>query len=163
MEIELLEAEFDKKEVLRNLWEKSRYEFSQYGGPDLNDLGLFGFKWLDLFWLENNWNAYFIKVDGKLAGHVLLTDVCDKTFNNKYQIWDIFVVYKHRRKGVGAYVMGKIFEKHKGKYLITRLIKNTGAVKFWNKIIGQHTNENYQVIKSPCDENSECVIFDIDN
>ena len=161
MDINLIEVEYDKKEVLRNLLEKGYYEFSQYSGSELNDLGLIGFKWLDLFWLENGWHAYFIKVNNKLAGHVLLTDVCDRTYNNKYQIWDLFIVYKYRRFGVGTNVMNKIFEKHKGKYLLCRHIKNTGAVKFWNKIIGDITKENYEVINSPIQEDSECVIFDI--
>jgi len=161
MEISLVEVKYDEKEILRNLLEKSYYEFSQYSGEELNDIGLIGFKWLDLFWIEENWHAYFIKIDNKLAGHILITDVCDRVFNNKYQIWDLYIVYLYRRKGIGKFVIKKIFEKYKGKYLITRHKNNHNAILFWNKIINDYTNDKYEIVNSQIQEDTECMIFEI--
>ena len=47
MKIEIIAVQRDEKEILRNLMEKYDYELSQYGGDDVNKLGLYGFDYLD--------------------------------------------------------------------------------------------------------------------
>ena len=172
MKIDLIEIPFEQKEILRNLLEKSGYEFSQYNDGDLNDLGLIGHKWLDVFWLENGWHAYFIKVENKLAGYVLMTDVVDKLFNNNYQIWDLFIIYKYRRQGVGTYVMNEIFKKFKGRWQITRHKKNIAAKYFWDMMINKsakeykiYQNDEIKAMLPDIDLSKnvdlECIVFDV--
>lgn len=52
MNIELVAIDVNEKEILRNLLEKYDYEFSQYDQRDVNDLGLYGYDYLDNYWTE---------------------------------------------------------------------------------------------------------------
>ena len=70
--IELVKKE--EKEILRNLMEKYRYEFSQYDDLDTNNLGLYGYDYFDNYWTENNRFPFFIKVNNKLAGFIMIND-----------------------------------------------------------------------------------------
>jgi len=54
MNIEIIPVEKDQKEILRNLLEKYEYDFSQYNQRDVNNLGLFGYDYLDNYWTEEN-------------------------------------------------------------------------------------------------------------
>lgn len=65
MDVALREVPLEEREILANLLEKYLYEFSQYDGCDINKLGLYGYKYLDCYWLEDKRWAYFIEVDGK--------------------------------------------------------------------------------------------------
>ncbi len=66
MEVEIKEVSIDEKEILRNLQEKYDYEFSQWNKKDVNKLGLYGYDYLDYYWVEDKRHAFFIMVDGKL-------------------------------------------------------------------------------------------------
>jgi len=113
MIIEVTAVQRDEKEILRNLMEKYDYELSQYGGDDVNKLGLYGFDYLDNYWQEGakRW-AYFIKVDGKLAGFALILSdyfyLDDR--ESDYVMSDFFVMYKYRKAGVGKFVANKLFD-----------------------------------------------------
>ena len=73
--VELKQVTADEKEILRNLLEKYSYEFSQWDKRDVNQLGLFGYPYLDYYWIEDKRRAYFIMADGKLAGFVMVVDM----------------------------------------------------------------------------------------
>ena len=68
----------EEKEILRNLLEKYQYEFSQYDNNDVNNIGLFGYNYLDYYWTEKNRFLFFIKVDEKLAGFILITHLTQR-------------------------------------------------------------------------------------
>jgi len=74
MVVELKQVTVDEKEILRNLLEKYSYEFSQWDKRDVNKLGLYGYLYLDNYWTEDKRWAYFILVDGKLAGFAMVND-----------------------------------------------------------------------------------------
>lgn len=63
MKLELVPVPIEDREILSNLLEKYNYEFSQYDQRKVNNLGLFGYKYLDYYWTENKRWAFFIKVD----------------------------------------------------------------------------------------------------
>ena len=67
MNVELKQVSLDEKEILRNLLENTNTSFLQWDKRDVNKLGLYGYEYLDYWTEERRW-AYFIMVDGKLAG-----------------------------------------------------------------------------------------------
>ena len=75
MTLSLDPVSVDEKEILRNLLEKYLYEFSQYDLGDVNALGLYGYAYLDNYWTEDNRWAFFIRVDGRLAGFAMVNDI----------------------------------------------------------------------------------------
>jgi len=149
MTIEIIAVERDEKEIFRNLLEKFNYELSQYIDNDVNKLGLYGYDYLDSFWKAGakRW-AYFIKVDGKLAGFATL--IGDYFFikdrKSDYMMTDFFVMYKYRGAGVGKFVANYLFEKYKGIWQLNAINKNTNSIGFWKKVVGDYTNDAYEVI-----------------
>ena len=102
MKITLDPVSVDEKEILRNLMEKYDYEFSQYDNRDVNPLGLFGYDWLDCYWTEEGRYPFFIRVDGKLAGFVMVGNFMEVFKDAQYCMSEFFVMYKYRRRGVGC-------------------------------------------------------------
>ena len=144
MKTEIIRVTEDRKDVLTNLLEKYLYEFSQYDKWELNDNGLFGYEYLDEYFIENDRFAYFIYADGKLAGFALLNKYpeCDRPID--WSIAEFFVSYNFRRQGVATEAIRQIFEKHKGCYHIKYHRKNTASVIFWNTIAKKYSGGNYE-------------------
>jgi predicted acetyltransferase len=138
----------EEKEILRNLLEKYKYEFSQYDNNDVNNLGLYGYDYLDSYWTEENRFPFFIKMDGKLAGFAMVNDYPEIKIETNYCMSEFFVMYKYRKMGIGTYVANKVFDKFKGKWQLKRHPKNEASVKFWNKVISEYTKGKYELIKS---------------
>ena len=149
MTIELVAVQRDDKEILRNLMEKYDYELSQYGGDDVNKLGLYGFDYLDNYWQEGakRW-AFFIKADGKLAGFaMILSDyfyLDDK--ESDYVMSDFFVMYKYRNAGVGRFAANKLFDKYSGIWQLNTAKINTTSVAFWTKVVSSYTSGLYEIL-----------------
>lgn len=149
MDVELKPVRLEDREILSNLLEKYDYEFSQYDNRDVNRLGLYGYKYLDYYWTEDKRWAYFIEVDGKLAGFVMvitLPEVEDR--ETDFSIAEFFVMYKYRRFGVGKQAFFKVLDIHKGKWQLKRHPKNIPSVIFWNKVVSEYTKGNYELIES---------------
>jgi predicted acetyltransferase len=145
MNIELVPVCVEEKEILRNLLEKYDYEFSQYDNRDVNKLGLYGYSYLDNYWTEKNRWAFFINVDGKLAGFAMIVDIPEAREYTDYTMAEFFVLYKYRRCGVGKSAAFSLFGRFKGKWQLRRHPKNVGSVHFWDNIINDYTKGNYRV------------------
>lgn len=147
MTIEIVPVEATEKEVLRNLIEKYDYEFSQYDNRDVNKLGLYGYKYVDQYWTEKNRWAFFVKVDGNLAGFAMVNTCPEAKEATDYSLCEFFILYKYRRLGVGKYAAHKVFDRFKGKWQLKRHPKNSGSVVFWDKVVDAYTQGNYRLVK----------------
>ena len=148
MNIELRKVNVDEKEILKNLLEKYDYEFSQWDNRDVNKLGLYGYDYLDCYWTEKNRWAFFIVVDGSLAGFVMVNDYPEVKEDTDYSLAEFFVMYKYRRLGVGKSAAISVFDMFHGKWQLKRHPKNTASVHFWNRVIADYTNGNYKLIEN---------------
>jgi predicted acetyltransferase len=143
----------DEKEILRNLTELYEYEFSKEQDSDVNDFGLYGYKEIDHYWTDENKYPYFIKVNDKLAGFVLIDDYrYIKTIDAQYCIAEFFVMNKYKKLGVGKYAIKIVLDKYKGKWQLGYQSKNEGGKRFWNKVINEYTNGNYELFKENVDQ-----------
>ena len=145
MNIELIPVDVDEKEILRNLLEKYDYEFSQYDQRDVNALGLYGYDYLDYYWTEEDRRAFFIKVDQKLAGFVMVNTYPEVVAETDYTMAEFFVMHKYRGKGVGRYAAFQVFDMFPGKWQLKRHPKNLGSVHFWNKVIHEYTKSTGRI------------------
>ena len=136
----------EEKEILRNLLEKYEYEFSQYNKKDVNNLGLFGYDYdLDNYWTEENRYPYFIKMENNLAGFIMVNDYPINGLETKWTMADFFVMYKYRKMGIGTFAVKYVFEKHKGKWGLMYHPKNITSKSFWNKVVNEYTNGQYEL------------------
>ena len=120
------------------------YDFSEFSNDDLNEYGYYGYPYIDKYWTEEGRYPFFIRVDGKLAGLVLVRSCCE--YNNlerPHNIAEFFVMKKYRHKGVGKLAAIKVFDKYKGSWEISQWDNNIPAQKFWEKVISEYTNGEY--------------------
>lgn len=148
MNIELKQAKVDDKEILKNLLEKYDYEFSQWDNRDVNKLGLYGYDYLDCYWTEENRWAFFIIVDGNLAGFAMINDFPEAKEETDYSMAEFFIMHKYRRYGVGKFAAMHVFDKFHGKWQLKRHPKNIPSVYFWDKVVSEYTKGKYKLIKS---------------
>ena len=163
MNIELKQVLLEDREILKNLLEKYDYEFSQYDKRDVNKLGLYGYQYLDYYWTEKNRWAYFIEVDGKLAGFIMVNDYSEvEDVKTDFVIAEFFIMYKYRCLGIGRKAFFKALDLHSGTWQLKRHPKNLPSVYFWNKVVAEYTNGNYEMIESyPNTEYDDGTLADV--
>jgi len=155
LKIEVTAVKHEEKEILLNLMEKYEYELSQYFHyNEVNELGLYdlgNFDYVDSFYHKNakRW-VFFIKVDGKLAGFAMIHSDNFYLESRKadFIMADFFVMYKYRGMGVGKFAVNYLFDKFKGLWQLTVCNRNTNAVLFWLKVIGDYTEGKFELLPS---------------
>ena len=145
--IALQRVEFHQKSTLRNLIELYKYDFSEFDPEDVNESGLYEYKYLDHYWTEDGRYPFFIRVDGALAGFVLVRKLDDIDELPVYCMAEFFVMKKYRHQGVGEKAATEIFNQFQGAWRVAQIEANAPAQHFWRKIIGRYTNNDYREIR----------------
>ena len=162
MDIKLVEVKENEKSVLRQLLELYNHDFSEYDQADVDAHGWYGYGYLDHYWTEPKRHPFFIKVDAKLAGFVLVNDYCYVLKDTKATaIAEFFVMRKYRRQGIGQTVAHQIFDRFPGKWEVIQCGANAPSIVFWEKVIGEYTNGAFE--KHPVtteDWEGQALIFD---
>jgi len=164
MEIKIRQALLEDREILSNLLEKYNYDFSKYNNNDVNKLGLYGYEYLDCYWWEEEkrW-AYFIEAEDKLAGFIMVNDYPEaEDRKTDLVISEFFVMHKYRRMGIGKKAFFMVLDLHRGTWQLKRHPKNMDSVHFWDKVVDEYTNGNYELVKSyPNTEYGDGTLGDI--
>ena len=149
MNVEVIQVPVEEKQTLNNLLKMYCYEWSQYNKFDVNDKGEYEFEHhLPKFWNKENHYPFFIKVNGILAGFVLIDDEFQIYKNSDYSVSKFFVMHKYRKAGVGRYAAKAVFDMFHGKWEIERHPNNIASVIFWDRIINEYMDGKYEIIKS---------------
>ncbi len=149
MTVEVVAVLEEEKMILSHLIELYQYDFSEYENTDVNALGLYGYSYLDYYWTEPKRYAYFIKVNGKLAGLVMVCGHCYiSKGNDTLFMAEFFVMKKYRKQGIGKMAAKIVLQLHVGKWELTVHPKNPVSIKFWNSVIKDAVGENYQKIEN---------------
>lgn len=144
MNIDIKKVAKEEREILARLIELYEYDFSEYENTDVNFLGLYGYTYLDYYWTENRRFPYFIKVDGKLAGFVMICDYCYVSKDaDRLFVSEFFIMKKYRKKGVGKFAAKQIFKMHPGKWELTVNPNNTPSLIFWESVIKETVGNDY--------------------
>ena len=142
--VEISPAAETDREVLRNLMQLYQYDFTESEGGDLNDHGLFEYRWLDNYWTEHSRHPFLIKVPDRLAGFVLVNEFSYLAPPGAKSIAEFFVMRKYRRQGIGRRVAIHIFREFPGDWEVRETIENTVAQRFWRTVIGEVTGGNFE-------------------
>ena len=142
---------------LLNLYE---YDFTEYTNNYINEDGYFHYTghYADKLWSNNNLRPFFIRVDGNLAGFMIVKNGGYKYLedNNAHTIDEFFVMKKYRRSGVGSFAAKTAFDMFRGKWEVCQMQNNMPARKFWKSVISEYTKNNYQECGT---ENDDMVGF----
>lgn len=148
MDIQLQRASIDQKHILRNLLELYNYDFTEFDQEDVNEYGLYGYKYLDHYWTDEDRYPFLINVNNKWAGFVLVRRTgVNLDGNNIYSIAEFFIMKKYRNAGVGKKIAIKIFDIFKGEWKVGQIENNIPAINFWRNVISEYTNGNYNEIR----------------
>lgn len=147
MSIELRPVQPAEKDTLNNLLEKYNYEFSQYDRIPFGMDGMYHYWPLEAYWTENDRAAYFILVDGALAGFALINAHPECSRPLDWAVAEFFVAYPYRRRGVGSAVMEEIFRRHRGVWHIKYHPANTASEGFWKGIARRHARGGVETLR----------------
>lgn len=147
MKITLSKATNKDKDTIQNLGRFYVYEMSRYCGflPDWETPpnGLFACRDLSPYCEEPERHAFLIKVDGELAGFVLINKI-GSTPDVDWNIGEFFVVSKFQGKGVGRHTAEQIFSQFPGTWETTQMPENKAAIDFWEKVVRHYTNGQFE-------------------
>ena len=133
------------KEILYRLLEYSLFEESKNDLNEMNDEGIFEYKYFNYYFTDHNRDAYFIrdKVTNKLLGFVMINTHM-KITDQGHSIAEYMVIPKYRRNKIGKKVAIEIFDKYKGNWEINPSLNSKIAYLFWKNVIEEYTNHNYE-------------------
>jgi predicted acetyltransferase len=147
MDIQVERVPLKDKPILENLLSMYCYEWSQYDKSDVNSQGSYGYR-IGEYWENEKYHPFFIRVDGILAGFVLVNNEFDIHTDYDYAMAEFFIMFKYRQSGIGRSVANTLFDKFHGKWELKRHPHNVVSVQFWDKIVSEYTKGNFKIIKS---------------
>jgi predicted acetyltransferase len=151
MDVAILPASLEDKSLVRRMMELYLYDFSEFDQADLDQHGCFGYPYLDHYWTEDGRHPFLVRVDGRLAGFVLVNQ---HTWvkGNERAIGEFFILKKYRRQGVGKKAAFHIFDRFPGKWEIGEMASNLPAQQFWRKVVREYTGGHYEEVVLDNDE-----------
>jgi len=145
MDVELELVSFEQKSVLHNLMELCQHDYSEFNGEEVNEHGLFGYRYLDHYWTEAGRYAYFVRAGGRLAGFALVRTLEDGD-SRAYSLAEFFILRKYRRQGVGGQAARRVFSLFAGAWRVHQEAQNLPAQAFWRKVIGEYTAGEFREV-----------------
>jgi predicted acetyltransferase len=145
MNIQVSPATTTERPILRQLMELYQYDFSEFDGSDIGPLGLYDYPYLDHYWSEPERSPFLVRVNGFLAGFVLVARYNYLTgLKDTWVMAEFFIMRKYRHHGVGEQAARFIFDHFTGDWQVAQIKENTNATEFWRKVISRYTHNNFQ-------------------
>lgn len=146
MQIDISKATLKEKSLIENMMQLYLYDFSEFDGGDLDNHGLFCYKYLNLYWEKEDRTPLLIRVEGNLAGFVLVNKDSYISKEN-FSIAEFFIMRKYRGKSIGREVAFKVFDRFGPHWEVGQIKENTAAQTFWLKVVREYTNGIFTVYK----------------
>jgi len=146
--IEIVLAKVEQQPIMANLLELYIHDFSEFYELEIGEAGRFGYSRLPLYWSEPDHYPFLIRVDGKLAGLVLVKKHLDVA--GREAVWDMaefFVLRGYRKHGVGTQAANEIWRRFLGLWEVRVMETNTGAYHFWMHTISKFTCEVVNTVR----------------
>ncbi|MFO7943598.1 MAG: GNAT family N-acetyltransferase [Anaerolineales bacterium] len=144
-DVKIVPAERDQRKIMERLFQLYLYDFSQFVDLEIDKRGCFEYPSLDLYWQEPDRFPYFIEVEGKLAGFVLIKKKVENV--DDHQIFDVaefFVLRSYRRQEVGTRSAHMIWDRFPGRWVVRVMKANKPAVQFWEQAVEKYTGGDFR-------------------
>ena len=156
MDIAIVPATPADAPVLDRLRQLSAYDFSEYGGTDVDPNGVFGTTDTDnpygLDPDEADPVVFLIRVDGKLGGYAIVTRHDSYLDHGRpHLLSQFFVMRKYRRRGVGEHVARTLFDRFPGRWDVATNPGREPAQTFWRRVIGRYAEGTYREAAEGCE------------
>lgn len=145
MKTYLYKVKKEESDILYRLLQYSLFEESETDLNEMNDEALFEYKYFDLYFIDNDRYAYFIKEyeTNKILGFVMINKYMQK-YKEGHSIAEYLVIPKYRRNKIGKQVAFEVFDKFPGNWEVEPSYNSEKAYLFWKKTISEYTNNNYK-------------------
>jgi predicted acetyltransferase len=140
--IEVIPATLEQEPILANLLELYAHDFSEFHGIVIGTDGKFGYKQLPLYWSEPGRHPFLVRIDGRLAGLVLVKRGSEVSGNET--VWDMaefFVLRGYRRRGIGTQIAHEVWRQFRGQWGVRVMRSNVSACHFWSSAISLFTSQ----------------------
>jgi len=116
------------------------HDFSDFLRPEqLADVGEDGrfapFPRVEAYLAAPDRSAWFIRVNGKIAGFALIDAHAHSGQAVDYNVGEFFVLRRYRRGGVGARALAALLAAHRGVWEIAIGARNAPAQSFWPRAV----------------------------
>lgn len=143
MKINLMPVTSRNVDILLNLFQFYIYDMSKITGKGVGESGEFSFNQdaLAKCWENTDQWAYIVYNGEDIAGFCLV-----RKYPEEKEVFDIeqfFILNSFKSMGVGTQVFERLMLNHPGKWLIRVLKENSGALRFWLKVVGGQVGDNY--------------------
>jgi len=151
----LYEATLADYATIENMWRYYVYDMGRYCGfikgwecpIDLS----FVPDDLTHYFLDQAKQVYLVKVGGQLAGFVFLKK-CVVSSSVEWRVCEFFIAGKYQSIGIGQQVAKEVFSLYPGKWSLTVMPENLGALKFWRKTIKEVLGVEYTEVHKTVEE-----------
>lgn len=144
MTIELKIISLTQRQILENLFNYYIYDLSDLFNATLGEGGIYRYnhKQIDIYWQAPDHFPYFIYNEDSIAGFALIRRYPPMPAH--FDVEQFFVLKQHRRQGVAKRAIKRIFTQHPGIWITRVMPNNLPAVSFWETVIKEQTENNYE-------------------
>lgn len=146
--VEVVHATPEQEPIVANLLELYAYDFSEFHSMVPGPNGRFGYKGLSRYWSETDRLPFLLKVDGRLAGVVLVKR--ERGVLGTETVWDVaefFVLRMFRRQGVGKAAAHEIWRRYPGKWQVRVMESNYPGYRFWEHTIRDFVGDDFHIAR----------------
>lgn len=155
LEVRLAPAARARLMVMDRLFQLYLHDFSAFVDLEINQHGRFEYPPLDTYWSDPLKEPFFIEVDDKTAGFVLIRkDVGGDEDGQKglFDVSEFFVLRGYRRQGVGKKSAYQLWDRYPGPWRVRVIQENRPAVNFWSTIIEAYSAGDFRCEKTTLGE-----------
>ena len=127
------------------------YDRTAYMGWECPEDGLFECIDFKHYFENPDEKAYLIRVDGEIAGFVLL-DKMQLFEPVDWNMGEFFILAKFQGKNVASEVACQIFNDYPGRWSVAVMPENVKAARFWHRIVGHVSCNNFNLVSKTADE-----------
>ena len=132
MKIDILLAPIEKKHIIRHLLELYDHDMSEWELTDVDEAGLYGYRYLDHYWTEEGRFPYLMTADGHYCGFAFVRTAPEQgKFNS---IAEFFIMRKYRKCGLARLLLEYVHERHPGEWRTSAHINNLASQAMCRKI-----------------------------
>jgi predicted acetyltransferase len=136
------EAKLSDYPTIQNMARFYVYDMSRYCGHlpgwECPGDGLFENFDLKIYFTNDRNHAFFIKVGDEIAGFALINKM-GSSADVDWNMGEFFVLAKFQASGIGRNIAEEVFDRFSGIWEVATIPENTGALRFWKKMVGQYS------------------------
>lgn len=133
-------ATLSEKPIIGRLLQLYLHDFSglatdRDAAKDINDEGLFQYKYFDSYWIDPNREPLLLRMDNQIVGFAALNDWSASGLGIDRGMGDFFIMRKYRGMGLGKCAALEIIRARPVIWEIPVRDYNKPALSFWRSVV----------------------------